>query len=174
MNQGGLPWFKPRVISRRDLRDFSTFAKVRTLRLQKWEIYYFMPNVKHYFGQLSPTLRPITLLELRCTPRQLSHSLSLFSNPDDIEIQHVFKFIPTPTDPGSELLPFSAPKLRGRLELHAFHWVGIWMYLINPCGGLQFRYVDLCRVDYAPCLLEACATTPETLTFPATDYLLGK
>ena len=70
------------------------------------------------------------------------------------------------------LIPFSAPKLRGRLALYNFHWVDTWTHLTFLCGGLRFRHIDLrASPSCAPTLLEACAKTLETLRFHTTDLL---
>jgi len=84
------PWFVPEEFSRRTLRYFSAFTNVQTLQLGELEIYRFVPGIQHYFQHFSPTLRSITLSYPRCTPRQLSHFLSLFSNLDNIEIRGGF------------------------------------------------------------------------------------
>ena len=170
-----LRWFSPQAFSRSDLRNFSAFSHIRTLRVQKLEIYRFMPDIERYFGHFSSTLQSITLYQPVCTPRQLSHFLSLFSNLDNIEISGGYRPRLKRTLPDPELVPFSAPKLRGQLELYASHWAEIWTYLINLCGGLQFHSMDLRRAaSCAPILLEACAKTLETLRFYAADHSVGK
>jgi len=168
------PWFVPQEFSPRALRYFSAFANVRALALQGLEIHRFIPGIERYFGHLSLTLRSITLCYPRCTPRQLSYFLSLFSNLDDVDIS-------SPRPPpyaaaiDTDLVPFSAPKLQGRLKLRDFDWVETWTDLIASCGSLRFHYMDLRRVgDCAPILLGACAKTLETLQFSPTDDLVGE
>lgn len=131
-----MSWFVPHEFSRHDLRYFSAFVNVRTLRLQNLEIYRFIPGVERYFGHFSPTLQSISLLEPRCTPRQLSYFLSLFSNLEDIEIERTGAPNTTITD--TKFAPFSAPKLQGRLALYDFGWVETWSHLITSCDGLRF------------------------------------
>jgi len=157
------PWFVPQAFSSRDLRYFSAFASVHTLELEGLEIHRFIPGIECYFGHLSPTLRSIRLRNPRCTPRQLSHFLSLFSNLDDINIAFPKPLFNT-SIPGTELVPFSAPKLQGRLELRHFDWVETWTDLIASCGDLRFHHMDLNLVGgCAPVLFGACAETLETL-----------
>ena len=172
MRQREVSWFDPREIGRRELRNFSAFANVQTLKIQRLDIDRFMPDIERYFRHFSQTLRSITLLKPYCTPRQLSYFLSLFSNLDDVEIR--IGGMPLPeSDP--EHVPFSTPKLRGRLELDAFPWVEVWTYLIASCGGLQFHYMNLCMSKKcAPILLGACANTLETLRLSAMDLSVGK
>ena len=167
---GTKPWFVPQAFSRRHLRYWSAFANIQTLRLQDLQIFRFIPSIKRYFGHFSPTLRSIALFEPRCTARQLSYFLSLFSNLDDIRIRTP-KRPPDKAMSDTALVPLSAPSLRGRLRLYRFRWVETWTQLITSCGGLRFRYVNLRLVeDCAPILLEACAETLEVLRFYVTEW----
>ena len=163
-------WFVPQAFRRRDLRYFSAFANVQTLVLQGLQLDRFIPGIERYFGQFSPSLRSIALLQPRCTPRQLSYFLSLFPNLDNIEVRYPRTFIPDTTITYGELVLFSAPKLRGRLTLHFFRWVETWTRFIASCGRPRFRHVDLRgSANCAPLLLEACAETIETLRLNAAD-----
>jgi len=166
VNQSGgeRAWFLPQEFSRRDLRHFSAFSNVHTLILRNLDIFSFIPHLKRYFGHFSPTLRSIVLYGPQCTPQQLSHFLSLFSNLDDVELHNPLTFDPRPI----KLIPFSAPApgLRGRLVLSNFSQVETWTHLIASCGGLRFRYMDLHRAaSSASVLLKVCAGTLETLRF---------
>jgi hypothetical protein len=135
---GTRPWCVPEVFSLGDWRYFSAFANVHTLEFRYIQIHRFIPGIERYFGQFSPTLRSITLYRPCCTPRQLSHFLSLFSNLDKIEIRWIITNVPD-----TELVPFSAPKLRGLLTLYEFYWVETWTGLITSCDGLRFRHMHL-------------------------------
>lgn len=73
-------WFVPQAFSNRDLGYFSALTNVRTLKIQRMEVYRFVLDIEHYFGHLSPTLRSIKLFYPSCTPLQLSHFLSFFSS----------------------------------------------------------------------------------------------
>ena len=168
-------WFGPQAFSWRGLRQFSAFANVQVLVLQRLQLDRFMPNIERYFGHFSPSLRSIKLFKPRCTPRQLSYFLSLFPNLDDIGVWHTHTYVPDPTTPDTKLFLFSSPKLRGRLTLHFFRWVETWTHFVNLSGGLRFRYVDLRgSASCAPLLLEACAKTLETLRFNVPDGQIGK
>ena len=167
-NPGG--GFAPQAFVHDDLRYFSAFVNVHTLKLHRLEIYRFVPFIMHYFGHFSPTLRSIVLFTPNCTTRQLLHFLSLFSNLDDIEIEDPISSIPDITVPNTALAPFSAPKLRGRLVLRDFRWVNTWIRFTALCGGLRFRHIDMFASQVcAPTLLKACANTLETLRFRAMD-----
>jgi len=157
-------WFVPQAFSRRDLRYFSALTNVHTLGLQNMEIYRFIPGIEHHFGHFAPTLRSIVLFNPRCTPRQLSHFLSLFTNMDDIEIRNTYTCTPDVTTSDTDLVLFSAPKLRGRLVLYDFRWVETWVHPIASCGVPQFRHVELSgSAGCIPILSEACAETLEVL-----------
>lgn len=80
-------WFTPDAFTPRGLSYFSTFTSVRTLKLDYMDISRFIPGIERYFEHLSPTLRSIVLWSPCCTPRQLSHSLSLFSGLENIYIR---------------------------------------------------------------------------------------
>ena len=99
--------FEPRGFSRLDLNYFTAFTNVQTLRLHNVDIYRFMPGIERYFEHFSPTTRSISLSHPRCTPRQLSHFLSLFRT------WTTSKFIvPTHTSPPQPLnppTPFRSP-----------------------------------------------------------------
>ena len=163
-------WFVPRALGRRNLHYFFAFANIHTLKLQTLEIYRFMPRIERYFEQFSPTLRSLVLSYPRCSPRQLSHFLSLLSNLDDVKIWGLCTDVPNVAALDARLIPYSAPKLRGRLALGVFSWAETWAHLIASCGGLRFRHMELrMSVSCTPTLLEACAETLETLRFYATD-----
>jgi len=163
-------WFVPRAFGYRTLHHFSAFTNVHILRLQRLEIYRFIPYIERYFGQFSATLRSIVLPDPCCTPRQLSHFLSFFSTLEDIKIWGLSTGVPDVAVPDVMLAPFSTPKLRGRLALGVFSWVETWTDLAASCGGLQFRHMELCTsVPCTSALLEACAETLEILRFYASD-----
>jgi len=168
-------WFIPQAFDRLSLRYFSALTNVHTLQLQYLEIYRFIPDIERYFGHFSQTLRSITLYDPCCTPRQLSHFLSLFPNLGDIGIQDAYEYVPCATFPVAELVPFSAPKLRGRLALYNTPWVEIWTDLIASCGGLRFRHMELRdSANCTPILFEACAETLETLRFNTSEGTFGE
>lgn len=168
---GSCCWFLPREIN----HHFSALANVRILKLDNIDIDRFIPDIEHHFGHFSSTLRSITLHDPRCSPRHLSHFLSLFSNLDDIEIQGMFTPVPHTTVPDTELVPFSAPKLRGRLVLRRISCVEAWTRLISSCGGLRFRHMGLDESPTcAPLLLDACAKSLEILRFDANDGSLSE
>ena len=168
-------WFAPRAFGRHSLRYFSAFANVHTMKLQNMQIYQFIPGIERYFEHFSSTLRSITLYDPCCTPRQLSHFFSLFSNLDDIEIERNVARTPETPIPDAMLFPLSFPKLRGRLALYNCSWAETWKHLITSGGSLRFRSMDLRgSACCTPVLLRACAETLGTLRFSATDDSAGE
>jgi len=163
-------WFVPQAFTHLDLCHFFTLTNVHTLKLQNMGIDRFVPTLEHHFGHFSQTLRSITLYDPRCTPRQLSHFFSLFSNLDNIGIRNTLTRQPTTTTPDMELVPFSALELRGRLALYNFNWAETWVHLTASSSDLRFRHMDLHRSpSCAPILFEACAETLETLRLGRMD-----
>ena len=168
-------WFVPQAFSRRDLRYFSAFENVQTLKLGDLEIHRFIPDIERYFENFSLTLRSIVLYRPRCTPRQLSHFLSFFPNLDNVKIGGIDTHVPNTTIPDTELVPFYTPKMQGQLGLYHISWTEAWARLITSCGDMQFHCMDLCDVaGWAPTLFEACAETLETLRFYPLDAPFGK
>ena len=159
-------WFLPQSFTGLDLHHFSALANVHTLKIQCLEIYRFIPDIGHYFGHFPQTLRSLTLWQPYCTPQQLSHFLSLFSNLDDVGIRNAQAYASNPIGPDVELVQFSTPKLQGRLALYGSPSVEIWSHVIASCGGIRFRHMDLrMSAGCAPILFNACADTLETLRF---------
>ena len=161
-------WFLPEAFNRRDSRHFFAFANVQSLTVQNLDVHRFIPGLERHFGHFSPTLRSITLEAPRCTPRQLSHFLSLFPNLDDIEVRSFVHRIGISDD---TLLPFSTPKLQGQLTLSSFSSVETWEILVAS-GGLRFRSIYLHPVSKcAPVLLAACSETLEILRIEPNDEI---
>ena len=157
-------WFAPRAFSLNSLRYFSAFANVHTLKTQNFEISHFIPGIERYFVHFSPTLRSVTLYDPCGTPRQLTRFFSLFPNLDEVKILRICVPTPPTAPPDTELVPFSAPKLRGRLTLYDFSLVELWTHMITSYGGLRFRHMDLRgSTSCVSTLLEACVDTLETL-----------
>ena len=173
--QSCLTWLWPQTFGCRDLRYFSAFTNIQTLVFDHLELPRFMPRIKRYFGQFSPTLRSIALLGPFGTPRQLSYFLSLFPNLDDIAIWEFFLPPPDVTIPDTGLVPFSIPRLRGRLVLHHVASVETWTPFIASGSGPQFHSMDLCRIGgCAPVLFGSCAETLEMLRFYVADPAVGE
>ena len=167
----GRNWFTPQGFTCRGLRDFSAFANVHTLGFLGLKIYHFFPHIEHYFGHFLQTLRSIVLAYPQCTPQQLSRFLSLFQNLDDLKLLGPSAAVPNAAVPDETSVPFSTPKLGGRLSIGHFTYDETWTDLIASCGSLRFRRMELHdSVSCTHTLFEACAETLETLRFKATDH----
>ena len=163
-------WFTPQAFSSRNLRHFSAFTNVQALKLENMDISSFVPGIERYFEHFSPTVQSITLWGPCCTPRQLSHFLSLFSNLNNVGIWGVSARPPKKTVPDDDLTLFSTPILGGELGLSGSHWTETWIQLITLCGCLRFSCMNLYKAgDCARLLLEACTETLETLRFSPAD-----
>lgn len=163
------PWLSPRKFDRQTLRHFSALTNVQQLRIERFDLSKFMPDVERYFGHFAPVLRSISLTISSGTSRQLLCLLALFPNLDDIEIEYYPHTKPDVTSSSSEVaVPFSVPSLRGQLKLTHFLSETIFRDMITLFGGLRFRSMDLCSVEGSRLLLEACADTLQTLRiYPA-------
>ena len=157
------PWLLPQKFDRQTLRYFSALTNVQQLRIERFELSKFIPDIERYFGHFAPTLRSVSLTISSGTQLELLYFLGLFPNLDDIEIEYHPTRSSAP-NPGSELaLPFSVPSLRGQLKLAHFTSETIFRDMITLFGGLRFRYMDLFSVEGSRHLLEACADTLQTV-----------
>ena len=100
------PWMGPETFSSGGLRHFSALVNLQDLVVMDLDL-----DLSKFFGHFSPTLRSITLLRPRGSPRQLLDFLKLFPELDDIKIIRYIGMAETQNAPGT-----SAPKSRGRCE----------------------------------------------------------
>lgn len=169
-------WLVPRVFIPRDLRYFSAFKNVQTLRIRGFDLDYFMPDIERYFEQFSPTLRSIALFCPTCTPQQLSYFLSLFPNLDDIEIVWGILMSPDRSKEIPRHKTFAgppAPKLRRWLMLHTYRRDEDWTDFIALYCGLGFRHIELEGIVRRQLLQEVCAETLETLRLYVANGPIG-
>ena len=159
------PWLSPRKFDRQTLRYFSALTNVQQLRIERFGLSKFIPDIERYFGHFALTLRSISLTISSGTQLELLYFLGLFPNLDDIEVEYFPTTKPDSTpNPEFELaVPFSVPSLRGRLKLTDFTSETIFRNMITLFGGLRFRYMDLFSVEGSQLLLEACADTLQTV-----------
>jgi hypothetical protein len=160
------PWLSPRKFDRQTLRCFSALTNVQKLRIERFDLSKFIPDLERYFGHFTQTIRSISLTISSGTQMELLCFLGLFPKLDDIEIEYYPTTKPdssTP-NPGFELaVPFSVPSLRGQLKLTHFTSETVFRDMITLFGGLRFRYMDLFSVEGSRLLLEACADTLQTV-----------
>ena len=160
------PWLSPRKFDRQSLRHFTSLSNIQRLRIERFDLSKFIPDIERYFGHLARTIRSISLIISSGTQMELLYFLGLFPKLDDIEIEYypTTKLDSSPPNPGFELaVPFSVPSLRGQLKLTHFTSATMFRDMITLFGGLRFRYMDLFSVEGSPLLLEACADTLHTV-----------
>ena len=156
------PWLTPRKFDRQTLRYFGTLSNIQRLRIERFDLSKFIPDLERYFGHFAQTIKSISLIISSGTQMELLYFLGLFPKLDDIEIEYypTAKLDPSPPNPGFELaVPFSVPSLRGQLKLTHFTSETVFRDMITLFGGLRFRYMDLFSVEGSRLLLEACADT---------------
>ena len=150
----------PTVLNARSPVYFA-FMNVQELAIDKLNLPALTPRVHLYIGPFMPTLRSLTLRKPLGTYTQLLYFLGLFPNLDNLEL---IDGLPGGWASAPELVPRSAPSLRGRLTLKRFRDLGFPAGLSGLSGGLRFRYMDIFGVGpSARLLLESCAETLETL-----------
>ena len=165
--------FDPDWFNRHTLRCFSALTNLQELGVDYLQLSGFIPNLRRYFGHLSPTLRFLALKAPRGSCRQILYFVGFFPNLQDLKLQD-----PTPSllkeqddiDDAS-LVPLSVPPLRGRLTLTCFTRDKLARDMIVLFGGLRFRSMDLYMVTFVRLLLDGSAETLEALRlYPSDPY----
>jgi hypothetical protein len=150
------------------LREFSTLTNVQELSISRLDILSFMPETQRYFGQLSQTLRSLTLKAPVGTDRQILFFVGLFPNLEDLKLEYgVLSFW---VDPGDQTLvsPFF-PSLRGQLTVSGHGGDGLAKAMIDLFGRVRFRHMHLSNVGGVQLLLYSCADALETFQLHATE-----
>ena len=161
--------FSSKRLNRCILRQFCALNNVRQLVIDFLDIPSFMPKVRRYFGQFSPTVQYLSLREPRGSRRQIIYFIGLFQHLEDLELNYFgVDFQEEPVDDPT-LIPLFAPPLRGSLVMACFMRVGLLKDMIELFGGIRFRQMSLWNVDGMRPLLDACAQTLETLRLYPTD-----
>ena len=162
-------WFTPEWLDGRNLYYFSALRNLQELGIDYLALSNFMPDLRRYFGRLSPTLRFLALSHPYGTSREIVYFIGPFPNLQDLKLHyHVLRdTIEGPVD--KTLVPLSSPPLRGRLTLTLFTREQIVKDMITLFGGLWFHHMDLFGVRCLPLLLEECAESLETLRLYPTD-----
>ena len=154
--------------SQRTLCYFSAFTSLQELGMDDLQISTFMPNIKEYFGHLSPNLRSLALVRPTGSCREILYFIGLFPNLQDLKL-HYDVVQEQENEDHATPPPLSVPPLQGQLTLTCFGREKLMEEMINHFGGLHFRFMDLFRVNCARLLLSACAGTLETLRLYVTD-----
>ena len=150
-------------------REFLGLTNVRELTIDALDIPSFMPGIRQYFGQFSPTLRSLTLKEPRGTSRQIVYFIGLFPRLQDLEFHDSWLCARVNPAGDSTPVPPSVPSLRGRLTASGFHGKDLAKTMIDLFGGLRFHHMNLFNVDGTQLLLYGCGNALETLKLQASD-----
>jgi hypothetical protein len=161
--------FAPKKLGWRALAYFSALTNLQELGIDYLQVSSFMPNIRRYFGHLSPTLRFLALKEPEGSCRQILYFIGLFPNLQDLKLHYTVPRDELESTADPTLVPLSVPPLRGRLTLTCFTREKLVKEMISLFGGLHFCQMDLFGVKCVRLLLDACAGTLETLRLYPTD-----
>ena len=127
------------------------------------ELSSFMPNIKRYFGHFAPSLQSLALYNPKASPWQVVYFVGLFQDLRDLKLLGDIRLTRGhETAANLGLVPLSRPPLNGWLTLRSCGREEIVDDMVTLYGGLRFRCVYLCDVDYTQRVLDECATTLET------------
>ena len=163
--------FGPDRLDKRTLRYFSALTNLQELGIDSLQISSYMPNIRQYFGHLSPTLRFLALRDPKGSCRHILYFIGLFPNLQDLRLVYSIEEEEQESTIDADLVPLSIPPLRGRLTLACFTREMLVKEMIDLFGGLRFRCMDLFRVKCTRLLLDACAESLEGLRlYPSDPY----
>ena len=163
--------FGPDRLDKCTLRYFSALTNLQELGIDSLQISSCMPNIRQYFGHLSPTLRFLALREPKGSCRQILYFIGLFPNLQDLKLSYPVEEEEQESAIDADLVPLSIPPLRGRLTLTCFTREMLMKDMIDLFGGLRFRCMDLFRVKCVRLLLDACVESLERLRlYPSDPY----
>jgi len=154
----------PGLFNRDTLRHFSALSNVQKLEIDDLDIPKFMPRIRQYFGNFSPTLRSLSLCGPKGSCRQLLFFIGLFQYLEDLELLDCVPdnfesdLVEDPT-----LIPLFTPPLQGRLTVSRSTRVGLFKNMVDLFKGIKFHYMDLFDVEGMGLLMGACVETLETL-----------
>ena len=162
--------FSLQLFDKRILRDFSGFTNVQQLAIDHLDIPSFMPKIRNYFGHFLPTVLSLALRKPKGSRRQIVFFIGMFHHLEDLKL--LYDDIDFPQEELADdltLVPPSAPPLRGRLTMTCFTRVDVLEDMMDLFGGFRFRHMDLFYVCGMRLLLDASASTLETLRLYSND-----
>ena len=162
--------FSLRLFDKRTLRDFSAFTNVQQLGIDFLDIPSFMPKIQSYFGHFLPTVLSLALRRPKGSRRQIVFFIGMFHHLEDLKL--LYDDLDHPQKELADdrtLVPPSAPPLRGQLTMTCFTRVDVLEDMVNLFGGIRFRHMDLFYVCGMRLLLDASASTLETLRLYSND-----
>ena len=150
-------------------REFSALTNVRDLSIGGLDIPSFIPRIRQFFGQFSPTVRCLSLREPKGSDRDIVFFIGLFQHLEDLKLHGRCIFDWDTSKGYPTLTPFVVPPFGGQLTLSRGGY-NLARTMVNLFGGVRFRRMDLLGMGSGTQLLVyACADSLETLKLNATD-----
>ena len=137
----GRPWFSLALFHRQTRLEFSELSNVRELYIGSLDIPSFLPTTQQYFGQFSPTVRYLTLINLKGTYRQIVFFVGLFQHLEDLRLN--CNRVLEEQEADLTLVPYFVPPLRGRLTAINIQGYDFARTMVDLFGGLRFRHLDI-------------------------------
>jgi len=162
--------FPPKRFHHWTRREFSALTNIRVLYIDGLDIPSFIPTIQQYFGQFSPTVRSLSLIEPIGSHRQIVFFIGLFPHLEDLMLHDKRTYDRKVSEDGSTLVPPFVPSFGGKLT---FTFVGgndLAKTMVDLFGRVRFRRVDLLCVNSGmQHLAYACADTLKTLKLDAAN-----
>jgi hypothetical protein len=105
------------------LRYFSALTNVQELGIDDLQVSTFMPDIRRFFGHLSPNLRFLALVNPTGSCREILYFIGLFPNLQDLRLHYSYqkeKEEPKESEDDTTPLLLSVPPLQGRFTLTCF------------------------------------------------------
>jgi len=161
--------FSPSQFDHQTQLEFSALTNVQELYISDLDIPSFVPLIKQYFGQFSPTVKSLTLIGPKGTDRQIVFFIGLFQHLEDLWLDCDLSDFSDEKGDDLTLVPRFVPPLRGCLTAINTRERGLAKTMIDLFGGLSFRRLDISGSDETQLLVYACANALEELWLNATD-----
>ena len=161
-----------KLLNRCTLHHFSRFRNVQELGIDYMDVPSFLPKIQHNLGHFLPTVRSLALRGPRGSCRQIVFFIGMFRHLQDLKLLYNYRSMQKFAGSSIVLpLPLThpTPPLRGRLTMTCFTRVGILEAMVEMFGGIRFRQMDLFDVCGMRLLLDASASTLQTLRLYQND-----
>ena len=155
-------WVVPAIFDSRSMRYFRALVNLQDLSIAFLDFSSFPTGVGKFFGHFSPTLRSLALAIPLGSRRQLLDFFRLFPKLDNITICGYYRNGEGHEALDENLIPIQGG-LRGQLNLKNFRDEWLLKDMIAVFGGMRFTSMRLESVHGVPLLLEACASTLQTV-----------
>lgn len=172
-----MPWslFSPQRFHFWTRREFSALTNVRVLYIGGLDIPSFIPTIRQYFGQFSPTVRSLTLSEPIGSDRQIVFFIGLFPHLEDLAVHDQRTYHRKASKGDSALIPPFVPLFGGQLTVSVIGGDDLATTMVDLFGSVRFHYMDLNCVNSAmQRLVYSCADTLEALDLSAANLCSKK